>query len=212
MCASPIDGERIPRMIAVLCLLCPFILAGERVRFDENVRPQFTANQMQAVSAATRIGLAKWAATEHGRKLITRFSTREYEIIVTEDVHEISPGRAPQPGLAMLIAADDRRKVKSYSIILNPTFFQVSKDQAPFPDEPATPADVMAAAFGAEMLHIDFYARGISLPHHERPDFQREWRAIAAELGMTGLRHDDYDELDFDCPRRAPLVQFLGRE
>ena len=58
------------------------------------------------------------------------------------------------------------------------------------PDEPATPADVMAAAFGAEMLHIDFYSRGISLPHHERPDFQREWRAIAVELGMPGLRHE----------------------
>jgi hypothetical protein len=198
-------------MLTVLCLLCPFILAGERVRFDENIRPQFTANQMQTVSAATRAGLAKWAATEHGRKLIARFSTNEYEITVTEDLHEISPGRAPQPGIAALIAADDRKKVKTYRIILNPTFFQVSKDQAPFPDEPATPADVMAAAFGAEMLHIDFYSHGISLPHHERPDFQREWRAIAEELGMPGLRHEEYDELDSDRPRLAPRVQFIGR-
>jgi hypothetical protein len=199
-------------MLSLLCLLCPFILAGERVPFDGNLRPQFTAHQMQTVSAATRAGLAKWAATEHGRKLIKRFSTDEYEITVVEDVHESSPGRAPQPGIATLIAADNRRKLKAYRIFLNPTFFQVSRDQAPFPDEPATPADVMAAAFGAEMLHIDFYSRGISLPHHERPDFQREWRVIAEELGMPGLRHEEYDELDSDRRRNAPLVQFLGRE
>ncbi|MGZ7040999.1 MAG: hypothetical protein ACXVH7_04320 [Thermoanaerobaculia bacterium] len=199
-------------MLTVLCLLCPFILSGERVRFDEHVRPQFTANQIQTVSAATRAGLAEWAATEHGKKLIEKFSTSEYEIVVTEDLHEISPGRAPQPGLAILLAADNRRKLKTYNIILNPTFFEVSKDQAPMPDEPATPADVMAAAFAAEMLHIDFYARGISLPHHERPDFQREWRAIAAELGMPGLRHDEYDDTGSYRRRRAPLVQFIGRE
>jgi hypothetical protein len=198
-------------MLTVLCLLCPFILAGERVRFDEHVRPQFTANQVQNVSAATRLGLAQWAATEHGRKFIRKFSSSEYQIVVVEDVHEPSPGRAPQPGLAILLAAEDRRKMKPYDIILNPTFFQVSKDQAPFPDEPATPADVMAAAFGAEMLHIDFYSRGISLPHHERPDFQREWRAIAAELGMPGLRHEEYDERDYGR-RRAPLVHFIGRQ
>jgi hypothetical protein len=197
-------------MLTVLCLLCPFILAGERVRFDEHVQPQFTANQMQTVSAATRAGLAKWAATEHGQKLIRKFSTSEYEIVVTEDVREISPGRAPQPGLAILLGADNRRKLKTYNIILNPTFFEVSKDQAPLPDEPATPADVMAAAFAAEMLHIDFYSRGISLPHHERPDFQREWRTIAAELGMPGLRHDENDDAGSYRRRRAPLV--IGRE
>ncbi|MGZ8853384.1 MAG: hypothetical protein ACXW2X_08305, partial [Thermoanaerobaculia bacterium] len=121
---------------------------------------------------------------------------------------ELSPGRAPQPGIATLVSAGDRAKLKSYAIILNPTFFRVTKDQAPYPNEPHTAADVMAAAFAAEMLHVDFYSRGISLPHHERADFQREWRTIAAELGMDGLRHDDDDERD----RRGPVVQFFGRD
>ena len=53
----------------------------------------------------------------------------------------------------------------------------------------------MAAAWAAEMLHIDFYARGIALPHHERDDFQERWMAVAGQLGfgrMThGMEHDD---------------------
>jgi hypothetical protein len=197
-------------MHTVLCLL--FMLAGEPVTFDAGLKPRFTGNQMRSVSEATRTGLARWAATPQGRALIARFNRSEYEIVVTEDLHEPSPGRAPQPGIATLVAAGDHTKRKAYSIILNPTFFRVSEDQAPYPDEPATPADVMAAAFAAEMLHIDFYSRGISLPHHERPDFQREWRAIAADLGMPGLRHDENDERDTDRLRRSPVVHILGRE
>jgi len=192
--------------------LHPFMLGGEAVAFDTAMKPQFTENQMRSVSEATRIGLRKWAATEQGAKLIERFSSGQYAITVTEDLNETSPGRAPQPGIAALVAAGNPSKVKAYSVILNPTFFRVTKDQAPFPDEPSSPADVMAAAFAAEMLHLDFYSRGISLPHHERPDFQREWRAIAAGLGMPGLRHDDDDERETGRSRRAPVVHILGRD
>jgi hypothetical protein len=195
-------------ILTIACALCPFILAGEPVRFDDALRPHFTEKQMRAVSLATRDGLAKWAATPQGARLIERFSAKEYRIVVTEDLHELSPGRAPQPGIATLANAADRSRLKSYEILLNPSFFRVMKEQARYPNEPQSPADVMAAAFAAEMLHVDFYSRGVSLPHHERADFQREWRTIAADLGMIGLRHDDSDERD--GARRGPLVQFVG--
>ena len=58
-----------------------------------------------------------------------------------------------------------------------------------------------AAAWAGEMLHIDYYARSISLPHHERPDFQEEWREIARQLGFPNLRHTAEDE---DEPVRYP--------
>ena len=175
------------------------------MQFDADLRPQYTQHQIATVSDATRQGLALWARTEQGTKLIRRYSTGEYAIVVEEDFHEPSPGRAPQPGLATLVAAGDHAKKKTYSIVLNPSFFRVTKDQAHFVDQPKSSADVMAAAFAAEMLHVDFYARGISLPHHDRPDFQREWRAIASALGMPSLTHDDEDAW---TPRR-PVVTFF---
>ena len=193
-------------MLTVACLLCPFLLAGEPVQFDAELRPQFTSHQIEVVSEATRLGLARWAKTEQAAKLIPRFSAREYQIEIGEDLHEPSPGRAPQPGIATLMASGDHARKKAYTMVLNPSFFRPAKDHAPnFTDEPTTAADVMAAAFAAEMLHIDYYSRGLSLPHHERPDFQREWRAIASDLGMATLRHDD-DERE---RRRGPLVQIL---
>ena len=180
-------------MSLAACVLCPFLLAGEPVQFDAERRPQFTAHQIQAVSVATRNGIVKWARTPQASALIPRFSASEYAISVDESMTEPSPGRAPQPGIATLVAAGDHTKKKVYNIILNPSFF-------PAPD-------MMAAAFAAEMLHLDFYSRGISLPHHERPDFQREWRAIAADLGMPSMRHDDGDEVSSSRRR----VIFFGR-
>jgi hypothetical protein len=49
----------------------------------------------------------------------------------------------------------------------------------------------MAAAWAGEMLHIDFYSQGISLPHHERADFQEQWRLVAGELGFPMLPHEE---------------------
>jgi hypothetical protein len=191
-----------------MILLALFILAGDPVQFDADLRPQYTQHQIEVVSDATREGLMIWSRTPQAKRLITKFSGGEYAIVVDEDLHEPSPGRAPQPGIAALVAAGDHSKKKTYTMVLNPSFFRVTKDAAHFSDEPGSPADVMAAAFAAEMLHIDFYARGISLPHHERPDFQREWRAIADELGMPTLRHDADDEY---APRRHPTVRFFGQ-
>jgi len=176
------------------CLLCPFILAGERVEFDAHLRPQYTQHQIEVVSDATRTGLALWARTEQASKLIQRFSTSEYAIVVEEDLNEPSPGRAPQPGIAALMAAPDHSRKKTYSMVLNPSFFRVTKDQAHFADEPGSPADVMAAAFAAEMLHIDFYADGVPLPHHERADFQERWLAVAEQLGLPNTEHGEEGE------------------
>jgi hypothetical protein len=175
-----------------------FVLAGEPVHFDAQFRPQFTDRQVRNTTDATREGLARWAGTEQGQKLIEQFAAAEYEITITEDTSEGGIGRAPQPGIATLVAAGDHSKLKSYELILNPTFFKIPEGMEPLPNQPVTPADMMAIAWAGEMLHIHFYAQGISLPHHPRPDFQREWREVAAELGMPGLRHDDEDE-----PRRA---------
>ena len=53
---------------------------------------------------------------------------------------------------------------------------------------------MMALAWAGEMLHVSFYAQGVSLPHHNRADFQSQWREVAAELGMPMLTHDDDDD------------------
>jgi len=187
-------------------IVCAIVLAGERVRFDGGFNPQFTDNQMRNSAEATRAGLAKWAATEHGRKLIEFFGAREFEIRVIEDADERGAGRAPQPGLATLVAANDHARPKTYEVILNPTYFKLPAGMAPLPNQPATAADVMAIAWAGEMLHIYFYAQGISLPHHPRSDFQEEWQTVAAELGMPAVRHDDDDALP-----HAARLRFIGR-
>lgn len=170
------------------------ILAGEPVHFDANMQPQFTANQLTNSATATRDGLARWAATRHGRDIIGSCDSDEFRVNVIEDDNEEGIGRAPQPGIATLVAAGDHSQTKIYDVIFNPRYFRVPRGMTPLPHQPSTPADMMAAAWAAEMLHIDFYSQGVSLPHHGRADFQREWRGVAAELGMPTLTHDDEDE------------------
>jgi hypothetical protein len=168
-----------------------FRLAGERIRFGANARPEFTESQIRFSAEATRSGLVKWAATPRGRRMILRFNSAEYSVTIREDGHSIGAGSAPQPALATLVAATDHTKRKAYDLILNPTF-SLPRGAIPVSSgEPSTPAGMMAAAWAAEMLHIDFYARGISLPHHLRPDFQSEWHAMATELGFPNLPHED---------------------
>jgi hypothetical protein len=171
-----------------------FRLAGERIQFDANGRPEFTENQIGHSAEATRSGLVKWAATPHGRSVILRFNSAEYNVTIREDGDNAGAGRAPQPALATLVAATDHTKTKTYDLILNPTF-RLPEKMIPYSSgEPTTPADMMAAAWAAEMIHIDFYARGISLPHHSRADFQSEWRVMATELGFPNLPHEDESE------------------
>ncbi|SRR6266516_4877984 len=171
-----------------------FILAGERVVFDGGGHPQFSEKQIRETAAEVRSGFARWAATPNGRRLIARFNGREYAIVIAEDAWEEGAGRAPQPALATLVAANDHAAVKGYVVIINPEF-RMTKGRNVFPSsQPATQTDMMAAALAGEMLHVDFYSRGISLPHHGRSDFQREWRAIARELGYPDMKHEDDDE------------------
>ncbi len=170
-----------------------FRLAGERIRFDGNARPEFTEDQIRYSAEATRSGLVKWAATPGGRRMILRFDSAEYAVTVREDGHGAGAGSAPQPALATLVAATDHTKTKAYDLILNPTF-GLPKGVISLSGEPSTPTDMMAAAWAAEMLHIDFYARGISLPHHSRADFQSEWHVMATELGFPNLPHEDESE------------------
>jgi hypothetical protein len=184
--ASPFVRDRNPHA---------FVLAGERIRFDANLMPQFTDKQIHESAEATRAGLAKWASTDHGRRFIARFNRDEYEVLITENWMEEGIGRAPQPGLATLVAASDHSKIKAYDLILNPTFNIPRSVTNIYPSrQPATPADQMAAAWAGEMLHIYFYSNGISLPHHQRADFQQEWHLMAAELGLPNMPHADDDE------------------
>ena len=168
------------------------LLAGEPVRFDP--APRFTPRQLRHTAAATREGLVRWAATRGGRRLIETLAAKEYAVIVLENDGEQSAGSAPQPGLATLAEAGDHSKVKTYVVVLNPAFFTEIKKMKPFPTEASTTAELMSAAWAAEMLHVSFYAQGISLPHHSRPDFQEAWRAMATELGFPTMRHDDAEE------------------
>jgi hypothetical protein len=191
----------------MLGLFFALSLAHERIVFDKkDCTPRFTQNQIDVSAPAVRDGLQAWASTPRGCETIRRLDAHEYEIEVFEETLDNSTGEAPQPGIATLIAAADHSKVKTYELILNPAFKRTSEILM-FTDEPNTPAQLMAAAWAAEMLHVDFYSRGISLPHHSRADFQEEWREIARELGFPRLPHDD----DFDVVStqwRHPRVIF----
>ena len=156
-------------------------------------------NAIKNCSTATQDGFARWAATAHGRAIIAHL---DGQIVVSEDANEGGAGRAPEPGIATLTSIGTR----TYSIILNPNFV-LPAGMVPMPNQPATPADMMAAAWAGEMLHVDFYARGISLPHHQRDDFQSEWQAVAAELGFPALRHNDEDERSYR--RRGAMVRII---
>ena len=157
------------------------------------------SSEIRNCSPATRDGFARWAATAHGRAIIERF---DGQIVVTEDPNEGGAGRAPEPGIATLSSIGRR----TYSLILNPNF-ALPEGMVPLPNQPATAADMMAAAWAGEMLHVDFYARGISLPHHQRDDFQTEWQAVAAELGFPALMHNDEDERR--SRRRGAIVRII---
>lgn len=171
-----------------------FILAGERVPFNAALQPLFTEKQVREIAPDVRAGFARWAATRNGRRLIARFNSPEYAIVISEDAGEKGPGRAPQPALGTLVGSGDRHAAKVYTVIINPAFRLIAGHNL-FPSiQPATETEMMAAAFAGEMLHVDFYSRGISLPHHQRADFQQEWRAIARELGYADMKHQDEDE------------------
>ena len=181
-------------MRVLLLTAFAFTMAGERIPFDAALRPQFTARQLAAIAPEVLSGFARWAATPTGQRLIARFNAKEYEIMVDTDAGEAGAGRAPQPALATLVAANDHSSVKGYVVILNPEF-RITKGRNIFPSrQPATQTDMMAAAWAGEMLHVDFYSRGISLPHHQRADFQEEWRTVARELGYPEMKHQDDDE------------------
>lgn len=178
-------------------------LAGERVAFDAEGHPRFTARQRDLTSEAVREGLEKWAATPSGRSLIARFNSGPYRVMV-DDRPDVAVGRAPEPGMATLLAANDPHQTKTYSVILSPKP-KLEIGATPIrSDEAIEPSDVMAAAWAAELLHVDFYARGVPLPHHDRRDFQKAWRTVAEELGFPMLKHGD----DSEDPR--PRVRFVG--
>jgi hypothetical protein len=118
---------------------------------------------------------------------VARLDPREFHVEIVENLEEESAGRAPQPGLATLVNASNHGVKKSYDVILNPRYGVMRAEAVP--GFPASPSDMMAVAVAGEMLHVEYYARGISLPHHERDDFQREWREMAVQLGYPSLPH-----------------------
>lgn len=178
----------------IAALIYGIVLAGEPVRFDANQKIAFSDAQIRATSAATRDGLVRFAATPEGHRLLRHFGTAEYTIVVVESPDDTEVASAPEPGIATLVAANDHSVAKTYEIVLHPIPFSLPDGATALPNQAATPADQMAAAWAAELLHIDFYSRGISLPHHQRADFQREWHTIASELGFPGMLHGEDDE------------------
>jgi hypothetical protein len=196
-------------VILAAALIYGIVLAGEPVRLDANAKVTFTPAQTRGTSTATRQGLVLLASTPHGRRLLRKFATSEYTIVVVENDEGDDVGNAPEPGIATLAAASDHSINKQYEIVLHPLTFSIPDGAIALPNQASTPADQMAAAWAAELLHIDFYSRGISLPHHQREDFQREWQAIARELGFPTMNHGD----DNDSERAGTgRVIFIGGE
>lgn len=159
------------------------------------MHPLFSEVQSRRVSPAIREGLSLWSATRRGVEMIDLLSRDEYEIDVIEDATEPGAGRAPQPALPTLLASFDHSRHKSYTLVLNPTLFRLPEGMTAAPYGPSSAAELMAVSWAAETLHIYFYTQGISLPHHQRTDFQEEWRTIAAQLGLPGMAHDDADQM-----------------
>ena len=193
--------------LAGALLLGSILLCGEPVRVRGDLSVQFTDKQVRESSAATRAGFVRWAATAQGRELVRRFNAAEYRIVVVEDPDEPSVGRAPQPGMITFLGVNDRAKVKTFELIVNPRAAGVPEDATPFDGQPSTGADFMAAAWAAEMLHIHLYSQGIALPHHERNDFQEAWLAVATQLGFPTMTHGEGG----DEPPRRPPTRVIGR-
>lgn len=175
-------------MTAVFVLAGLFLL-NEPLVFD-GTTPRFSHEQSRRTSPATRDGLRRWAETAQGRMLLSRFSQSDYRIVVVEDGAERGMGRAPQPAMGTMLSAGDGKRLKVYQLVLNPAFAVVPGAGKRIFREPGTAAELMAAAWAGEMLHIYFYSQGIVLPHHGRADFQRQWQEVAAELGFPALPHD----------------------
>ncbi len=191
-----------------LAVLLVIYLSSESVRFDAQHRPVFSAHQIVTTAASTRAGLTKWAATAEGRAILERMRGDDREVTIVEDSREIGIGRAPQPNPGTLLAAKDEQQVKQYRLILNPALAaQYNNPAAIDLGFPRSAADVMAAAWAAEMLHIDFYARGISLPHHERDDFQERWMTVAGQLGFGHMTHGIEND---DRPSERDRVITIG--
>lgn len=187
------------------------ILAGEPIRRDDGV-VRFSERQIRNTSEATRKGFVRWLATWRGDELFRYFNTPEYRVIVTEDLNEPGIGRAPEPGILTFLAAANHAKQKEYTLILNPTPWQVPAGWTPMPHQPSTTADFMAAAWAGEMLHIYLYSKGVMLPHHQRDDFQSSWSRMAVELGFPAMTHgesDDADDVDEDW--RSTSRRRVGR-
>jgi hypothetical protein len=168
------------------------LLAGEPLQFDTAQSIRYTDRQLRHTASSTRAGLDLWARTEQGRWLLRYFNARNYEIVVTEDAEETGSGRAPQPGIATLLAGDKALKV--YALIINPAPSDVPKAMTTIGGHPSKAEEFVAATWAAEMLHIYFYAKGILLPHHGRDDFQKAWRAVAAQLGFPTMQHGAEEE------------------
>src|SRR5688500_11178672 len=132
-------------------------LAGEPVSFDRDDVPRFTQAQVARTSIHTRVGLVRWANTGQGRSLLEYFRSLGCEIIVVESAREDGIGRAPQPGLATLVAAGQGKGRQAYQLILHPHTFHI-KSNLKLHHQPETRSDLMTVAWAAEMLHIYFYS------------------------------------------------------
>jgi hypothetical protein len=171
-----------------------FVLAGAPVTFDAELRPRFTKVQLSSAAKVTLQGFDRWARTEEGRSIIRRVSASDRTVIIEEDPDQPSLGRAPQPVFTILLAARNPAVHKQYAIVLNPSLAaQFDNGTAAEGEGPRSAADAMALAWAAEMLHIDFYADGVALPHHERADFQERWRAVTRQLGFLNASHGNDD-------------------
>lgn len=167
------------------------VLAGEPVTFSRRWVPEFTAAQVEKTVSSTRRGLAKWALTKEGRAWVEKWRSGEFEVIVVENAAREALGEAPAPGLATLAASDDRTKLKRFTINLNPYMAaDFTRERVRYAEIP-TPDDAMALAWAGEMLHVSFYASGIALPHHGRPDFKQRWHDVAMQLGFGKVAHGE---------------------
>ena len=180
-------------------------LAGEPLRVAADGFPKFTDRQIRGSAASTRAGLARWVSTTDGRRLFDYFTSWEYEIVVTEDESESGMGRAPQPGIATMVGAGDKTRRKFYELIINPAPRSIPEGLAAFPGQATRPADLVAATWAGEMLHIYFYSLGVLLPHHGRRDFQEQWASVAAQLGFPSMEHgqSEPDEGSWRRSRRS---------
>ncbi|HUO84830.1 MAG TPA: hypothetical protein VM534_06910 [Thermoanaerobaculia bacterium] len=163
------------------------------IRFGAEERPLFSPEQRRLLDRDLRRGLDLWARTLEGREMVRRYGrggTVFVQIALEQGAGGALGSATPLRSLSSFLEGQQQ----FYRVVINPAMQGMHLDGVRTVGYvwPRSTAVLRALQIGAEMLHVDFFARGFpSGSHHSEPEFQLRWRAFAYELGCEGFPHSD---------------------